>query len=82
MNFWEPQVSWGLQLSGDYRAPKAELPAEEGDLTLLDVKHKHGNNRVENVLELISEISFQWVSFNSWQKFTADFIPNLFPHSL
>lgn len=51
------------------------------DVTLLYVKCKHGNNKVGNVLELISETSFLWVSLNFWQKFTADFIPNLFLHS-
>lgn len=82
MSFWESQVNWGLQMSGDYRTPKAEVPGEEGDVTLPYVKHKHGNNKAGNVLELISEMSFLWVSLNFWHKFTADFVPDLFPHSL
>lgn len=60
----------GLQMSGDYRASKAKVPGEEGDVTLLDVKREHGNNRVGNVLKLISEISFLWVSLNFWQKYS------------
>lgn len=82
VNFWEPQVDWGLQMSGNHRAPKAEIPGGEGDVTLLYAKCRHGNNKVGNVLELVSEMSFLWVSLNFWQKFTADFIPDLFPHSL
>lgn len=71
----------GLHISGDHRAPKAQAPGE-GHVPLLHVKGKQGNNRVGNVLKLISEISVLWVSLNFWQKFTADFIPNLFPHFL
>lgn len=52
------------------------------DVTLLYVKDKHANNKVGKVLELLSETSFLWVSLNFWQRFTADFLPNLFLHSL
>jgi len=52
------------------------------DAALLYITCKHGNNKVGNVLELISETSFLWVSLNFWQKFMVDFIPALFLHSL